>query len=174
MSRTERVMAWASALLVGVLSTPALGQELGAVEDRLLIAEQLTQYSYRWDGKDAEGFANLFTDDGVLERRINGLLVTGSRVEGRDAIRAYAIKAHEGRLADRQTRHYFSGLVFLELSGDRAVTENMALITHQPYGEPTAQISGSGIYRKIWRRTPEGWRIAERVLHSDRPPQRPR
>ena len=48
-------MAWASALLVGVLSTPALGQELGAVEDRLLIAEQLTQYSYRWDGKDAEG-----------------------------------------------------------------------------------------------------------------------
>ncbi len=174
MSRTERVMAWASALLVGVLSTPALGQELGAVEDRLLIAEQLTQYSYRWDGTAAGAFANFFTADGVRGQRINAVLVTGAGGGGGAAFPHYATKLKGVRPADRKTRHYFSGLVFLELSGDRAVTENMALITHQPYGEPTAQISGSGIYRKIWRRTPEGWRIAERVLHSDRPPQRPR
>ena len=174
MTSRPRQSRWWTTVFVAALAVPVLTQELGSVEDRLLIAEQLTQYSYRWDGKDAEGFANLFTPDGAMERRIEGRLVDGSRVEGRAAIREYASRSHQGRLADRQTRHHFSGLVFLELSEDHAVTENMALITHQPHGQPTAHISGSGIYRNTWRRTADGWRIAERVLHSDRAPQLPR
>ena len=45
--------------MLGV-AVSAGAQELGSIEDRLLIAEQLTQYSYRWDGKDAVGFSELF------------------------------------------------------------------------------------------------------------------
>ena len=174
MTSISRRWRWWVTVLIAGLALPAAAQELGSVEDRLLIAEQLTHYSYRWDGKDAEGFANLFTEDGAMARYTDGEPVGGSRVEGREAIHAYATRSHQGRLADRQTRHHFSGLVFLELSADHAVTENMALITHQPFGEPTAHISGSGIYRNTWRRTAEGWRIAERVLCSDRAPQLPR
>ena len=146
----------------------ASAEEIGSIEDRLAIAEQLAQYSYRWDSKDSEGFADLFTEDGVMERRLGGALVSGSRVVGRQAIFAYAKGSHEGRLADRQTRHHMSALVFLELSTDVAVTENMALITHQTADDRVPFISGSGIYRNTWRKTDQGWKIAERVLFTDR------
>lgn len=56
----------------------------GSVEDRLAIAEQVAQYSYRWDGKDAEGFGDLFntwrkTDRGwkIAERVLFGDRFTG-------------------------------------------------------------------------------------------------
>ncbi len=146
----------------------AAAQDLGSIEARLTIADQLTQYSYRWDSKDSEGFANLFTEDGVMERRREGQVVRGSRVEGRQAIFDYAKTSHQGRLADRQTRHHFSGLVFLELSADAAVTQNMALITHQTADDNAPFIASSGIYRNTWRKTSQGWKIAERVLFTDR------
>ena len=119
-------------------------QHTESIGDRLAITEQLAQYSYMWDSKDSVGFANLFTVDGVMERRLGGELVSGSRVVGRQAILAYAKESHQGRLADRQTRHHMSALVFLELSADRAVTENMALITHQTADDRVPFISGSG------------------------------
>ena len=148
--------------------TDAAAQGLGSIEDRLAIAEQLAHYSYRWDAKDSDGFADLFTDDGVMERRRGGELVSGSRVVGRQAILDYAKASHQGRLADRQTRHHFSALVFLELSTDSAVTENMALITHQTADDRAPFISASGIYRNTWKKTDQGWKIAERVLATDR------
>ena len=159
-------------LVLGLVSWLAPGravaQDLDALQDRLAIAEQLAQYSYRWDSKNSEGFANLFTADGAMGRGRDGTLVTGSRVVGRQAILEYARTSHQGRLADRQTRHHFSALVFLELTADSAVTENMALITHQPIGQAATHITASGIYRNIWRKTAGGWRIAERVLFNDR------
>ena len=150
-----------------LLSSDAVAQDLGAIEDRLAIADQLAQYSYRWDAKNAVGFADLFTDDGVMERRRGGELVPGSRVVGRQAILDYARTSHQGRLADRQTRHHFSALVFLELTTDAAVTRNMALITHQTADEPAPFIRSSGIYRNTWRKTDQGWKIADRVLFAD-------
>jgi len=155
--------------VLSVLSwTEATGQDLGSIEDRLLIAEQLAQYSYRWDAKDSAGFADLFTEDGVMERRRGGAVLSGSQVVGRQAILDYATTSHQGRLADRQTRHHFSALVFLELATDSAITENMALITHQTATDRAAFISASGIYRNTWKKTAQGWKIAKRVLFTDR------
>lgn len=155
--------------LVGGFSSANLAaQDVGALRDRLAIAEQLAQYSYRWDSKDSEGFADLFTEDGVMDRRRGGQVVSGARVVGQQAILDYAKTSHRGRLADRQTRHHFSALVFLELTPDSAVTENMALITHQREEDRAARISSSGIYRNTWRKTSGGWKIAERVLFGDR------
>ena len=155
-------------VLCTFLECTATAQEPGSIEDRLAIADQLTQYSYRWDSKDSEGFADLFTKDGVMERRRGDQAVSGSRVVGYQAIVEYARTSHSGRLADRQTRHHFSGLVFFELSANSAVTENMALITHQTAEDRVPFISASGIYRNRWRKTEQGWKIAERVLFSDR------
>lgn len=61
-------------------SSEAVAQEVGAVADKVAIAEQLAQYSYRWDAKDGEEFADLFTEDGVMERWREGELVSGSWV----------------------------------------------------------------------------------------------
>ncbi len=146
----------------------AVAQDADRIADRLAITDVLTQYSYRWDGKDATGFASLFTEDAIIERWVSGKLAEGSRLEGRQAIFEYARQSHEGRLADRQTRHHFSGIVFLELGDDRAITENMALITHQTANDRAATISSSGIYRIDWRKTDGEWLMSKRVLKTDR------
>ena len=166
-SAGARVMLGLS-VLCSLACSEVAAAEIGSIEDRLAFAEQLAQYSYRWDSKAADGFADLFTEDGVMERRRGDGLVTGSRVEGRQAIGDYARTSHRGRLADRQTRHHMSALVFLELSTDVAITENMALITHQTEGDSAPFISGSGIYRNTWKKTTRGWKIAKRVLFTDR------
>ena len=150
------------------VAAAAPAQDFRAIQARLEITDHLTQYSYRWDSKDSNGFAELFTDDGIMERWRAGRLVDGSQVVGRHAILGYAKASHEGRLADRQTRHHFSGLVFLELSAEAAVTENMALITHQTAEDRVPFISSSGVYRNTWKKTADGWRITKRVLVTDR------
>jgi hypothetical protein len=155
-------------LACGGSPVTVVAQDLVALQDRLAIAEQLAQYAYRWDSKDSEGFADLFTEDGAMDRRLGGEVVSGARVVGHQAILDYARTSHQGRLADRQTRHHFSALVFLELTRDSGVTENMALITHQRAEDSAARISASGIYRNTWKKTPDGWKIAERVLFGDR------
>ncbi len=156
-------------LIGGLLFTRALwaAESVAQLEDRMLIAETLAQYAYRWDGKDAAGFAALFTDDGTMERWVSGALVESSVIEGRTAIQDYTLQSHEGRLADRQTRHHFSALVFKELGDSHAVTENMALITHQTAAVPPF-IASSGIYRISWRKTETGWLMTKRILFSDR------
>ena len=155
------------ALLVSFCVPSLSAESLETISDKLAIAATLAQYSYRWDGKDWVGFADLFTDDGIMERWRGGSLVPDSRVVGKEAIQAYARASHQGRLADRQTRHHFSGLVFLELSAQSAVTENMALITHQTAEDRAAVIRASGIYRNSWEKTEQGWRISKRVLFTD-------
>ncbi len=137
-----------------------------SLTDRAAIEDVIIQYAYRWDSKDAAGFADLFTEDAVMEARALGEL--RSRIESRSEILAYAMESHTGRLADRQTRHHMSGTVFIELSADSAVTENMVLVTHQTAVDAAARIATSGIYRNTWRKLDDGWKIVTRVLTIDR------
>ena len=155
-------------LPLSIVPLTVTAQDQTHFQARLEIAEQLAQYSYRWDSKDAEGFADLFTDDAVIEVWRNGELIRGSSRVGRQAIYEYAKTSHEGRLADRQTRHHMSGLIFIELSENTAITENMGLITHQTADSGAPFISGSGIYRNHWKKTATGWQLMKRMLFSDR------
>jgi hypothetical protein len=157
-------------LILPFSSPAARADELTELGNRLAIAEMLTQYSYRWDGKASKSFSELFTEDGSMERWTNESLVPGSEVMGRAAIYEYAMQAHRGRLADRQSRHHFSGLFFLQLTEDLAITENMALITHQTADDLVPIIRSSGIYRNTWVKTIVGWRIKKRILIIDRGP----
>ena len=38
-----------------------------SIEDKLAIQEVIAQYSYTYDAQDAEGFADMFTEDAVWE-----------------------------------------------------------------------------------------------------------
>ena len=152
------------------LTSKVEAADLSELVNRTAIIDTLTQYSYRWDSKDSAGFAELFTEDGILERKLNGVTVNGSRIEGKEAIYEYAKTSHEGRLAETLSRHHFSGIVFLELTDTRAVTENMALITHQTKGSTRAYIRSSGYYLNTWQKTQHGWRIQKRILKVDSGP----
>ena len=141
-------------------------QSYEAVADRAAIEDVIAQYAHRWDSKDATGFAALFTEDATTEHVVLGELK--SRIEGRPALLAYARESHEGRLADRQTRHHMSGIVLIELSAHPALTQNLVLITHQTSADPVGRIVSIGTYRNTWRKTDGGWKIAKRVLVTDR------
>ena len=162
-------LAFIALCSVWALSLPSEGSEnkLTDLLNRAAITDILTQYSYRWDSKDSAGFADLFTDDGVLERWVNGKKVDTATIDGKDAILEYAKNSHRGRLSDRLSRHHFSGIVFIELKENSAITKNMALITHQTKDDSTAFISSSGYYLNTWRKTEEGWRISKRILEVD-------
>jgi len=167
-SSKSRLYLLVTASLVVLLHLPAqAADEIELLSSRIAIAEALTQYPYRWDSKSSPSFAELFTEDAVMERWRNGALIEGSRVQGKAAILEYAENAHTGRLADRQTRHHFSNLVFLELIDRNAVTENMALITHQTAEDAVARVSSSGIYRISWEKSAGEWKITKRILFVD-------
>ena len=154
--------------LVALLNLPAQADnDITLLNNRIAIAETLTQYPYRWDSKKTQSFTELFTEDAVMERWWKGVLIDGSALQGKSVIFEYAQNAHTGRLADRQTRHHFSNLVFLEISDRHAVTENMVLITHQTAEDDIARISSSGIYRISWEKSAGEWKIAKRVLFVD-------
>ena len=153
-----------------LFSSPVQAQTDQTLLHKQAISQQIALYAHRWDGKLAESFAELFTEDARMDRWLGGKLVEASVIEGKQAILDYARRSHNGRLADRQTRHHMTSIVFLEIDGDTALTENAALITHQTRESTTAFISGTGVYRISWRNTDKGWKITQRTLLSDSAP----
>ena len=66
---------WSVRLLVGANIVCLIGLTIAVIElqnrnaeatARQAIADVITQYAYRWDAKDAHGFAALFTEDAKL------------------------------------------------------------------------------------------------------------
>lgn len=154
-------------VLLTMLCSQAQGGEVSTdYEDRQAIGTQLAEYAYRWDRKDAEAFTELFAEDGGIDWVLGGEPAERSLV-GRPTILAYARNAHAERIGERQSRHHFTSLVFRELSADRAVTENMMLVTHQPPGG-TLEVMSSGYYRIAWTKIDGEWLIAQRTLYVDR------
>ena len=87
--------------LVALLNLPAQADDtIALLNSKMVIAETLTQYPYRWDSKSTQSFAELFTEDAVMERWRKGALIEGSRLQGKAAIFEYAQKAHTGRQAN--------------------------------------------------------------------------
>ena len=89
------------------------------------------------------------------------------RIEGRDAIIAYAQFAFGERIGEKQSRHHFSNLVFKELSTNHAVTEHMVLVTHISEGQPPEMVN-TGYYRIEWKQIDKEWLITRRTLFVDR------
>ncbi|MEM8705784.1 MAG: nuclear transport factor 2 family protein [Actinomycetota bacterium] len=138
----------------------------GSLDDRQAIADVLAEYAYRWDRKDAAGFAELFTDDASMHWVLGGEPVDQA-VEGRAEIETYARNAHAGRIGEKQSRHHFTNHVIRALTADTAVSENMLLVTHQAPGEPI-EVKSSGWYRIEWAKLDGRWLMARRTLHVDR------
>ena len=144
-----------------------------SVEDQLAILERIAHYSYAWDGRDADAYAELFVTDGIFEVLAEDNLPVIHN-NGRDAIRAWANAIHSGedpgrraRQPDEQSRHNQSGTVFDELEPDTARTRTMLLSTAQTPDDPVPRPSTTGVYHDEWRHTSEGWRLVRRSLHMD-------
>jgi uncharacterized protein (TIGR02246 family) len=139
-----------------------------SVEDRLAIQEVIAKYSYTYDSNDADGFAQLFVEDGVFEVFVAGNTAAVFVLQSRAAIYAWAKQRLEGRRGAVTSRHHQTGILFEELTSDAARTRTMVLVTHQLPGEASPLPTLTGSYQDIWRRTDAGWRIVRRSAHVDR------
>jgi hypothetical protein len=64
-----------------------------SIEDKLAIQKIIAQYSYTYDAQDAEGFANLFTEDAAWELIAAGAAHPAIRLETRATIHAWPSSA---------------------------------------------------------------------------------
>lgn len=119
-------------------------------------AALVISYAQHRDNYDAESFANLFTEDGVL-------IIGNNRWEGRDAIRA-RIEALDSRTT---IRHHMSSIRITQIDDNHASGVSYAVIYSSPPG--SNEISGPaliGDYVDQYVRTEAGWKISHRELKS--------
>ncbi len=141
-----------------------------SLEDRLLIQDVIARHSYSYDGRDADGFAQLFVEDASFEVMVpTQSRRPAVRVLSRAAIRKWAVQRRE-LTAGIQTRHYQSGLLFDELTVNTARTRTMLLLIVQGAPDSAPLLQLSGVYHDSWRKTSEGWRLVHRAAHLDRDP----
>ncbi len=60
-----------------------------SIEEKLAIHEMIARYSYTYDGQDADGFAQLFVEDGVFEIFVVGKTSPSVRLQSRREIREW-------------------------------------------------------------------------------------
>lgn len=133
------------------------------VEDMLAIQQEIARYSHVYDAGDCEGWASLFTEDGVWEYFAAGAAEPSTRLVGHEAMRDFCATRFSSRRDGWTYAHHQSGVLFDDLSADTARTRTMVVITLQRPGEPPRLFS-TGTYRDEWVKTPEGWRFKHRVL----------
>ncbi len=131
------------------------------------ILETIYQYSYTWDSKNSEKLLELFTEKAVWEWFPAGAAKPKVSFSNRNTFIKFASDRFKTNLADRQTRHYQTNTVFLEMKSNFARTQTMILLIHKIKGEKLPKLMGSGIYIDEFIRTQGGWKISRRSLFGD-------
>ena len=122
---------------------------------------------------DAEGWAELFTSDGVFYvPAIERFGAPRTEIIGRDALRAYISKVISGANDEQmglapgtRKRHLCSNIVLDTDAGDGAVvTARGSAYFMLLVFDPTPRIFGSGSYDDYFQKEEEGWKIRRRNL----------
>lgn len=127
---------------------------MSATDDLVAIWNLDAAYCHRIDAGDGDGYADLFTDDGVFE--IVGL----NTASGREELAANARMFPQFMPATRHQIHD----THVELDGDRA-RQTAYLSVVATGAEP--RIVQTGRYVDELVRTADGWRYARRTLTLD-------
>jgi len=132
-------------------------------EDMLAIQQEIARYSYTFDSGDTVGWANIFIEDGLWEFYAQGATQPSVRLEGHAALKDFCSQRFSERHNGIISYHHQSGIIFDELTSNRARVRVMLIITIQvPDEQPLLYITG--IYHDQWVKTTDGWKIKYRVL----------
>ena len=144
------VMAWTLA------RSPAGGAPLGlSADDRAAIQNLAGRYSHALDLGDTAAWAEIFTDDGVMEMVAQGYEITG------DTLRS--LPAGNGDRSGPQSRHIPTTFV-IDGAGDEATMHSYVTVVGT--GEQ-ARLVFQGRYEDRLRRVDGEWRIAHRRIITD-------
>ena len=127
--------------------------------DEVEIAKLLAKLAQMADDGDLNEYARLFTEDGSW---------TGPGGDTRTGRPDIIAGAQERRAAGIQgpgtnSFHLISN-INIEVDGDAAAGK--AYFHYYRNADAMPQITSMGVYRDQFRRTPEGWRMAKRVIHG--------
>lgn len=134
----------------------ALVQRVRAVTDRVEIMQLVAQYGPAVDSGSGTAAAALWTEDGSFDA------VPSRRMRGRDEIAAMVHgPGHQG-LIDNGCGHVLT-TPHIEIDGDQATGRGHAL--HLRWDAEAGRFWVARVSANTWRwvRTPDGWRIADRV-----------
>lgn len=141
-----------------------------SVDDRIALEEQSCRYGLAFDAGDADGFVEVFCEDGVFEAILVGESEPLTVLRGAAELRAFAERGAPGGGA---AVHVASSLVVDEVGADTVRTRSSVVVTKQLRSGPAVVTHGR--YEDLWRREPDGWRIAHRrYVSAGYPPYRPK
>jgi hypothetical protein len=138
------------------------------MDDRLSILEVIANYSYSYDSLDGEGFANLFAEDAIWEYYVVGKEEPVISLASRAEIREWALPRLRDRVGKFSSRHHQTNTIFDLSSPDSISTRTMVLVTHHHVGDPHPVATLTGEYHDTWKKTPQGWKFATRILYTDK------
>ncbi|MBM4267989.1 MAG: nuclear transport factor 2 family protein [Deltaproteobacteria bacterium] len=141
-----------------------------AIADRTALLDLISAYSHTWDGRDEEGWVDLFLEDAVLQASFRGKLAWtyGSNAERSQFIASFYEGAAQAGIL--QSRHFQTNTLFSP-EGDGSVhADTMFAVIFQHEGEPTPRFSNTGIYRDRFVKTKTGWKFARRDILVDQDP----
>jgi ketosteroid isomerase-like protein len=140
------------------MSLEEITGQVRELTDRAAILDVVIAYATALDGRDWEALAGLFTEDARWEYR-----ASGEQVRGSQAIAARIRPALEHLDA---TQH-LNGNHVITVHGDEAEHTCYYHAQHVRRGLPDGELFlGAGRYEDRLRRTPDGWRLTDRVLIS--------
>ena len=139
---------------------------LGAVADDLEIRGLIARLAHLADDGELHDYIELFTADAVWGGGGQPLR------EGREAILTGARERRDSGLAGpgAATRHVVT-TTWIEITGDSATGRSVFHFYTGLDDQPSLAVLG--VYRDEFRRTPEGWRLAARLLDGNADSQPP-
>jgi ketosteroid isomerase-like protein len=140
------------------------------IEDRMEILDLIARCSYTFDGKDAKGFSELFTEDATWELHDHGSVAAEVVMHARSQLLEAAETVFAGGDVGVQHRHHQGNTLITEAAADSARGRTMFLVTSRRADEPVPRVPLSGLYEDEFVRTEAGWRFAKRVAHTGGPP----
>jgi ketosteroid isomerase-like protein len=140
-----------------------LVEQVALLIDRAAISDTLIAFARAIDTKDWEGYAGLYTEDGVLELPFQEPDGTPAGHVGRPGLAEYV----RGSLGKFTVTHHLSGNHQITLDGDTAMTVSYCQCIHRLDDDPENVWELGGWYLCRLRREADGqWRFAHVHLDS--------
>ncbi|MEO5323595.1 nuclear transport factor 2 family protein [Mesorhizobium sp. CC13] len=136
-----------------------LEERLARAEAMLEIMALEARYARAWDSGDGDGWAGVFTEDGIFE-----IAAVGDRpalkLEGRDQLSAFCLE-----FTSKFTGVHVPGLPLVDIDGDEATghLHFQFVAIGRISANHTMSRTACGQYGVRYRRTEAGWRMVHRL-----------
>jgi len=152
-------VVWLGSVTWGSPQSSSTGVLTMTGQDYEEIRALYARYNQGSDFRDAELFLSAFAEDAVMTRG-------GQDIVGMAALRQDREERYAGQTGDNGRRH-LNGSILITPTPDGARARAYYVLLDVTTRPPT--MVASGYYDDAFSKTPHGWRIQHRTLHSDGP-----